>query len=166
MLMDYKIYKTPDPHNRLDTSSPYEKGIADLLLHFDQTIHHREGLTKIITVPARNKAGFNVAACQSYQPASGNATYVLVPKTERLYLFSEAIVPIHDMGKRILKAGFKGLFLGAEEKGIICQAIAEDGDHWKAVCSQNISQDDWYHFTGTAEYIFGELQKKCALTIT
>src|SRR3989344_9398933 len=162
----YKIYKTPNPYNRLDTSLPYEKGITDLLLTFDDTIHTREGLTKIVTVPARNKIGFNIVACQSFDRMAGGAAYVLLPETERLYRFQEAILPIRDLGKRLLTAGLKGLLIGAEEKGIACQAITEDDQSWMAVCGQNISQENWYHFTGTSEKILEELQKKSKLRIT
>ena len=163
--MDYKLFKTPHPQNRLDTSVSYEKSIAELLLTFDDTIITQEGLSKIVTVPAKTKAGFNVVACRSYQQEMGNAVYVLLPKTECLYLFKEEIIPVYGLGKSILKSGLKGLFLGAKEKGMVCQAITEDDSHWRVVCSQNISQDDWYHYTGRAEDLLRELQKKCVLIL-
>ncbi len=160
--MDYKIYKTPDPHNRLDTSLPYKKGIADLLLDFEDA----EGLRKIVTVPAQNEAGFNAVACQSsLYRGKGGAAYVFLPQTESLYLFREALVPIHSAAECFLKGGLKGLILGAEETGIIGQRISDSryDDNWFALCTQKVSQDDWYHFTGKPEEIVTELRKRCAI---
>ena len=166
--MNYKIYKTPDPHNRLDASLPCKKGIADLLLDFEDA----EGFRKIVTVPAQNEAGFNVVACQSsLYRGKGGAAYVFIPEPESLYLFREALVPIRSAVKCFLKGGLKGLILGAEETGIIGQRIRpydhddRDYDHWSSLCIQRVSQDDWYHFTGKAEEIVTELYERCAINV-
>lgn len=160
--MDYKIYKTPDSHNRLDTSIRYEKSILDILLTFNQTIHVREGIHKIVTVPAINKVGFNVVTCQSFFRKKGNAAYLFLPETENLYSFTEAIFPIRDRVRSFLKVGLKGLLFDAEEKGIVAQKIQPfDYDEVMfAICAQPVPRDEWYHFTGTAEIILEELQKK------
>lgn len=159
--MDYKLYKTPNPFNRMDTSLRYEKSIANLLLDFDYNVNVAEGLSKIVTSPADNEPGFNIVACQSFTRAKGRATYVLIPETEQLYLFREAVFPIRDAGKRFLKAGLKGLIFGAEGKGAVCRSITDKDDYYSDVYLQNVLQDDWYHFTGTAQMILEELQKKC-----
>ncbi len=162
--MDCKIYKTPNPFNRRDTSLRYEKSIANLLLNFDREVNApgaREGLGKIVTSPADNESGFNIVACQSFTRAKGCAAYVFIPKTEQLYLFREAVYPIRDAGKRFLKAGLKGLIFGAEGKGVVCRSITDKDDNYSDVYMQDVLQDDWYHFTGTAEMILEELQKKC-----
>lgn len=165
--MDYKIYKTPDPNNRLNYSLPYEKSIAELLLKFDDTIHLQEGIRKIVTTPAINEVGFHVVACQSFFPRQGNAAYLFLPETEDLYSFTEAIFPIRDRVRSFLKIGLKGLFCDAEEKGILAQEVQpHDYDEVMfAICAQQAFRGDWYHFTGTAEKILEELQKKSRLRI-
>ncbi|MEK6904883.1 MAG: hypothetical protein AABX24_00625 [Nanoarchaeota archaeon] len=160
--MDYKLYKTPNPFNRKDTSLRYEKSIANLLLDFNYDINAAEGLSKIVTSPANNEPGFNIVACQSFTRAKGRATYVLIPETEQLYLFREAVFPIRDAGKRFLKAG---LIFGAEGKGVVCQSITNKKDYWFDFHMQNVLQEDWYHFMGTAEMILEELQKKCVFIL-
>ena len=160
-VMDCKLYKTPNPFNRMDTSLRYEKSIANLLLTFDYDVNAREGLSKIVPPPADNEPGFNIVACQSFTRAKGCAAYVFIPETEKLYLFREAVYPIRDAGKRFLKAGLKGLIFGAEGKGVVCRSITDKDDNYSDVYLQDVLQEDWYHFTGTAEMILEELQKKC-----
>ncbi len=160
--MNYKIYKTPDPSNRLDTSLRYEKGIVDLLLRFDESIHNREGIQKIVTAPAQNKIGFNVVACQTFFGKYGKAAYVFHPETGDLYSFTEVFFPIREASRRFLKAGLKGLVFGAEEKGILWQMVQEyDYDHViLSISAQEVPQEEWYHFTGSAENVLEELKKR------
>ena len=170
--MDYKIYKIPDPAHFTDTSQPFNKSIADLLLAFDYTPKAKEGISKMVTVPADNEAGYKVVACQSFFREVGNAAYVFLPGTECIYRFQEAILPIRNKTKCFLKAGFKGLIFGAEETGLLERRFDKCSDEIDAfegellkLSIQNISQDDWYHFTGTAENILEKLRKRCALAL-
>jgi len=161
--MTSRLYITPDPANRLDLSRPYEKGIADLLLHFDKEAEKDVSISKIVTVPSNNRAGLEIAACQSFYREGEIATYVFSrPDDGALYQFKEALVPISDRAECFLKAGWRGLFFGAEKKGIVYNIVdTYDEDAWFGVCAQNLSRHDWYHFTGTAEEILRELQNKC-----
>src|SRR3989344_1513533 len=169
--MDYKIYKTPDPKQRTDTSMPYDKSIADLLLTFDDSSNLSEGVHKIVTVPAQNEIGFNVAACQAFLRGLGPAAYVFLRDQEGLYQFRQAILPIRNAGKSFVKAGLKGLLHGAEETGIVEKRFDVRGrkerDEYERellkLCLNNKPIDDWYHFTGTAQKILTGLQQKCAL---
>ncbi len=164
-VMDYKLYKTPNPFNRKDTSLRCENSIANLLLNFDYDVNAREGISKIVTSPADNEPGFNIVACQSLTRAKGSAAYVFIPEIKQLYLFREAVYPIRDAGKRFLKAGLKGLIFGVEGKGVVCRPITNQDDNYSDVYLRNVLQDDWYHFTGTAQMILEELQKKCVIVL-
>ena len=143
--MNYQIYKTPDFHNRLDASLPCQKNIADLLLNFDDTIHIKEGLRKIVTTPAKNEIGFNVVACQVFFRGLGPAAYVFLPDRESLYQFRP------------------------EETGILEKKFdtrsREERDEYetelKKLSVTSITVDDWYHCTGTPQNILAELQIRC-----
>ena len=165
--MNHKIYKIPDPAHFTDTSQPYNKDIANLLLAFDCTSDTKEKITKLVTVPADNGLGCKVVASQFLLKGIGNAVYVFLPETERIYRFREAILPVRDPIKRFLKAGIKGLFLGAEEKGIVekmfCNQSEEKDELENELSKSFVSyNNDWYHFTGTAGMILTELKKRCA----
>jgi hypothetical protein len=163
--MNYKIYKTPNLRNRLDTSLRYESNIANLLLTFDSSTNAKEGISRVVTCPAKNESGFNIVACQTFTRRNGHAAYVHIPETERLYIFREAVFPIRNAGKRFLKAGLKGLIMGAEEKGIVCSPVTSYEYDLFDASLQYVPNDDRYHFTGTAEKILEELQKKCTLIL-
>lgn len=169
--MNYKLYKTPDPHNRVDTSLPYNKNIAELLLNFDDSPNLKEGISKIVTVPSQNEIGFNVVACQAFFRGLGSAAYVFLHDQEGLYQFRQAILPVRNAGKRFVKAGLKGLLFGfgAEEIGIVEKKFdvrgREERDEYEQellkLCLNNKPIDDWYHFTGTTQRLLAELQQKC-----
>src|SRR3989344_4272509 len=126
--MDYKLYKTPDPLKRLDTSIPYKKSISDLLLKFNYPPTTENSISRIVTVPWKEyttvNGGWKIAACQFYQGFQGWRTFV--PESDKvIYDFREAIVPLRDAGKRLLKAGLKGLLLGAEEKRVVYHPVQD-----------------------------------------
>lgn len=165
--MDCKLYKIPDPYHRYDKSQPCPKSISELLLNFKDAKRSNERIRKLVTVPAENETGVSVAACQTFFRKLGNAAYVFLPETERIYQFCEGVIPIYDPAKRFLKSGLKGLILGAEETGIVEKSFGnphEGRDEYEEellkLSIQEVSTNDWYHFTGTAEIILGELRKR------
>ena len=162
--MDYKLYKTPNSANRLDTSIPYEKSIADLLLTFDHPTQRHNRVVRVVTVanPA-SETGWSPVASQLFQDGQSWRAFVL--SDSKLYEFRAAKVSIRSAGERFLKAGLTGLLLGAEKSGFVSQVIGEDYFPQNGLSPSSADPDDWYHFTGTAENILEELQKKCALSM-
>ncbi|MDP3698986.1 MAG: hypothetical protein Q8R47_05355 [Nanoarchaeota archaeon] len=160
--MDYKLYKTPDPQRRTDTSMPYGKSIADLLLTFDNTPNLKEGVRKIVTVPAQNEIGFNVVACQAFFRGLGPAAYVFLHDQESLYQFRQAVPP--------RKSGSRGLLLDTEKIRVVENKFnsrtREERDEYetelKRLVVHDTPADDWYHFTGTTQKLLAELQQKYA----
>ncbi|GEM_PF-5466015 len=165
--MNYKLYKTPGLGFRTDKSERCYKNIANLLL--SDEINQTEGVNKLVTVPAENASGFNVVACQASFRNFGNAAYVFLAEPEQIYQFREAILPIRNLTRRFLKAGLKGLLLGAEEKGFV-EKIFYTGNEEKDEMEQELIRSlffqhgnpENYHFIGTVDIILDELRKKCS----
>ncbi|HLD39525.1 MAG TPA: hypothetical protein VJB13_00080 [Candidatus Nanoarchaeia archaeon] len=163
--MYYHLYKTPQLGLRTDESQFCSHSIATLLL--SHAAHEKEGVHKLITVPAQNTGGFDVVACHAFFKKFGNAAYVFLPETEHIYQFCEAVVPIRDPTRRFLKAGLKGLVFGAEEQGFVEKVYSigydekdEIGEELLRLLLFQPRDSNYYHFTGTAELILEELRKK------
>src|SRR3989338_8589228 len=129
--MTLGIYSLPDPTNPLELL-PCEKSVADLLLNFDHPRAAENTISKIIAI--NNSPDYltyfelpvRAVALQIYEYAEVSLewrSYVRNRTNDQLYQFRGALVPIREPVKRFSKAGFKGLFFGADEAAAICQVI-------------------------------------------
>jgi hypothetical protein len=155
--MDQKLYLTPNPRFRDDTSTPIEKDIADFLLTFEGLRRVNYQPAKIITFPFPNEQGWVVQACQMF--FDGWGIFVYNPEEDRMYEFKDAFVPAKDKIRATLKYGLRMLFPGAEER-VTLWNVSRDVEKLKGFDINGVPDDIWYHFNGTSAQLIDILKKK------